>query len=309
MRVIGILFGQEQTFPPALVEEINGRGLQNVRAEYLKVGILRMDDVLHYDVILDRISHDVPFYQSVLQYAMLGGTRVVNNPFLTLDECKFFSHALAQRIGIPQPKTVIIPTKELPPHTSNESMRNLYYPLDWDAMFDYVGFPAFVKPDSGMGWKNVTKVHSRDEFFRAYDQSGHVPMLFQEAIEFEEYYRCYVVGRRHVHVMPYEPRNPHERRYDAGFSPSPELYQTMVDYCLRIMQAHVYDCNSIEFAVHNGVPYAIDYLNGAPDAELHSVRQANFDWFVKHVADFLIEEARKGRDNPDEYCWTCFLCH
>ena len=307
MKVIGILYGEERTFPPALVETINGRNLPDVRAEFVKIGAVRMAEDLHYDVILDRISHDIPYYRSVLQNAMLSGTRVVNNPFLTLDDDKFFSHALAHRMGIPTPRTMILPTKELPPGTSDRSMRNLHFPLDWQRVFEYIGFPAYVKPDVGMGWKNVHRVQGVDEFFHVYDRTGSVPMLLQQAIEFEEYYRCYVIGRRDVHIMPYEPRNPHEHRYDAHFSPSPALRNRMEESCLSIMHSLAYDCNSIEFAVRGGVPYAIDYLNGAPDAERDSVRSENFEWFVDHMAAFLIEQASVGRDVPEEYSWTRFL--
>lgn len=307
MKIIGVLFGEEQTFPPALVEYVNGLDLPNVRAEYVKVGVVEMAEASHYDVVLDRISHDIPFYRSVLQNMMLGGTRVVNNPFWTIDDDKFFSHALAKRMGVPTPKTVIFPTKRHPPGTSATSMRNLTYPVDWDAAFGYVGFPAYVKPDVGMGWQDVHRVEDAREFFEVYDQTGSTAMLLQEAIEFSEYYRCYVVGARDVHVMPYEPRNPHERRYAASFAPSPELDRRMRRHSLDLMSSMGYDCNSIEFAVRDGVPYAIDYLNGAPDAELASVGELNFRWVVKALGDFLVDQARAGRIEPREYSWSRFM--
>ena len=149
MKLIGVLFGEEQTFPAALVEHINACGGGEIRAESVQVGAVKMAEWSRYDVILDRISHDVPFFRSVVQNAMLSGTRVVNNPLRTIDGDKFFSYALAQRMAIPVPRTIVFPTKTHPPGTSSASMRNLVYPIDWRAAFDYVGFPAYLKPN----WK------------------------------------------------------------------------------------------------------------------------------------------------------------
>ncbi len=307
MHVIGLLFGMEQTFPPAVVERINSMHLPDVRAEFVKVGGIRMDALLDYDVILDRISHDIPFYRSMLKLAVLGGTRVVNNPFWWSADDKFFNYALMQRIGVPVPRTVLLPHKAHPPGTTSESMRNLMYPLDWEAIFEYVGFPAFLKPHAGGGWKHVYKVHSPDEFFAAYDQTGDLCMVLQAAVEFSEYYRCYCIGRRWVRVMPYEPRNPHHLRYVASWTPSPERLAQIEDLALKICTALGYDFNTVEFAVADDIPYAIDFLNPAPDAERSSVQEENFEWVVQTTAEFLIELAQQGRQHPSQYTWSDFF--
>ncbi|GIV54969.1 MAG: glutathione synthase [Candidatus Kapaibacterium sp.] len=308
MKVIGLLFGMEQSFPPAVVERINSMHVPDVRAEFVKVGGVRMDALLGYDVILDRISHDIPFYRSMLKVAALGGTRVVNNPFWWSADDKFFNYALMERIGVPVPRTVLLPHKEHPPGTTAESMRNLIYPLDWQAIFEYVGFPAFLKPHAGGGWKHVFKVHSPEEFFAAYDQTGDLCMVLQSAVEFTEYYRCYCIGRRWVRVMPYEPRNPHHLRYVASWTPSNERLSQIEDLALTICSALGYDFNTVEFAVADGVPYAIDFLNPAPDAERSSVQEDNFEWVVQTTAEFLIELAQQGRRQPpSNYIWSDFI--
>lgn len=307
MKVIGLLFGMEQTFPPAVVERINSMHAGDVRAEFVKVGGIRMDTLLQYDVILDRISHDIPFYRSMLKVAALGGTRVVNNPFWWSADDKFFNYALMERIGVPVPRTVLLPHKQHPPGTTSESMRNLIYPLDWDAIFEYVGFPAFLKPHAGGGWKHVYKVHSPEEFFAAYDQTGDLCMVLQSAVEFTEYYRCYCIGRKWVRVMPYEPRHPHHLRYVASWTPSPERIAQIEDMTLKICNALGYDFNTVEFAVAGDVPYAIDFLNPAPDAERSSVQEENFEWVVQTTAEFLIELAREGRQVPNQYEWSAFI--
>ncbi len=307
MKTIGVLFGKEQTFPPALIDYINNMPIDNIQAEAIKVGGVKIAQRMKYDVILDRISHNIPFYRSILQNSMLTGTRVTNNPFWSIADDKFFSYSLALKMGIPVPKTVILPSKEHPADTSSESMRNLIYPLNWEEIFSYVGFPAYMKPDVSCGWKDVYRIQDAQEFFHNYNKTGSITMLLQEEIEFEEYYRCYVIGKKYVHIMPYQPRNPHHLRYDADFTPSRKLEKCIKKYCLDIMNSLGYDCNSIEFAVRDGVPYAIDYLNCAPDAELNSVTQRNFDWFVEHMAKFLVEQAQQGRAIPKEYSWSRFM--
>src|SRR5215469_2512022 len=212
-RKIGVIYGMENTFPPALVDRINARGIPGVTAEHIKIGAIQMAQPSGYRVIVDRISHDIPFYRAYLKNAVLGGTIVINNPFWWSADDKFFNYALAERIGVAVPRTVILPHKEHPPGTTAQSMRNLIYPLNWDEVFEYIGFPAFLKPHSGGGWKHVYKVDSREEFFAAYDQTGDLCMTLQQAIEFDQYFRCYVVGQEKVHVMRYEPRNPHHLRY------------------------------------------------------------------------------------------------
>lgn len=306
METVAVLFGMEQTFPPALVEAINRRGA-DVRAEFVQVGGVTLEEISQYTLIIDRISQDIPFYRSMLKNAVLNGTRVINNPFWWTADDKFFNYALAKKLGVAVPKTVLLPHKQHPPNTTGQSMRNLIYPLNWEEIFNYVGFPSWLKPFDGGGWRHVYKVNSIDEFFNAYNQTGQLCMTLQEGIEFEEYYRCYCVGRQYVHIMPYEPRNPHHLRYVAPFAPSPEMHARLTADCIKLCDALGYDINTVEFAVRDGVPYAIDFMNPAPDAEATSVGDENFQWFVETVATYAINEALKGRATPDEYRWSRFM--
>ncbi|MGH9612156.1 MAG: ATP-grasp domain-containing protein [Bryobacteraceae bacterium] len=307
-KKIGILYGMENTFPGALVEEINARKTPGVIAESLRVGGVRMAEPSEYHVIIDRISQDIPFYRAFLKNAVLGGTRVINNPFWWTADDKFFNYALSSKLGVATPRTVILPHKEHPPDTTERSMRNLIYPLNWEGIFDYVGFPAFLKPYAGGGWKNVYHVHSPKEFFDAYNNTGALCMTLQQAIDFNEYFRCYVVGRKKVHIMQYDPRRPHADRYVRDGPPvDPALLERVEADALTLCRALGYDLNTVEFAVEDGVPYAIDFLNPAPDADYHSVGVENFRWIVNAVADFALEEAAKERIVPRELHWSRFL--
>jgi hypothetical protein len=202
---------------------------------------------------------------------------------------------------------VILPSRELPPDTSAESFANLAYPLDWEGIFNYIGFPAYMKPFAGGGWKSVYQLNNVDEFFEKHAETEQLVMMLQEEIKFEEYYRCYCIGGKYVRIMPYEPRNPHHLRYVADFNPTPEKYKEMEDIVLRICRYLGYDFNTVELALRNGVPYAIDFCNPAPDAEVTSVGQENFDWVVETAATYAIEKAMEHVDGADNLTWGEYI--
>jgi hypothetical protein len=299
MKKIGILFGVENSFPSALVESINARNLDGIQAEFVSIGAVQMDRAPGYSVIVDRISHGIPFYRAFLKHAALHGTVVINNPFWASADDKFFNYAMAKKLGVAVPPTVMLPHKLLPDGATNRSMRNLEFPLDWEAVFACVGEHGFLKPIDGGGWRNVSEVHNREEFFRAYDQSGDLCMAYQKAVDFQQYFRCYVVGQKRVRIMPYDPRQSHASRYiqDAPYS-SRKLLKRIRQDALTLCRALGYDLNTVEFAVENGIPYAIDFMNPVPDADMHSVGQANFDWIVKEVADLAIARAKAAPHVP-----------
>ena len=303
MKKIGIVFGKERSFPMAFIDRINSKGVAGITAEPVRIDKVMQGEPTGYAVIIDRISQDVPFYRAYLKNAALTGTAVINNPFWWSADEKFFNNCLATKIDVPVPKTVILPSRDLPVDTSEQSFSNLDYPLDWEGIFKYVGFPAYMKPFAGGGWKNVYKVSDADDLFNKHAETGELVMLLQEEIIFDEYYRCYCIGGKHVRIMPYEPRNPHHLRYDAHFKPSPERHKEMEDIVLRINAYLGYDFNTVELALRDGVPYAIDFCNPAPDAEIKSVGQENFDWVVETAANYAIEKAKAQEPGIDNLTW------
>ncbi len=307
MKKIGMLFGKERSFPDAFVERVNSKAVPGIVAEAVRIDKVMQGEQTEYAIIFDRISQDVPFYRAYLKNAALCGTAVINNPFWWSADEKFFNNCLATKIGVPVPKTVILPSRDLPPDTSAESFSNLGYPLDWDGIFKYIGFPAYMKPFAGGGWKSVYQLNSMDEFFEKHAETEQLVMMLQEEIKFEEYYRCYCIGGKYVRIMPYEPRNPHHLRYVADFSPSPESYKLMEDIVLRICRYLGYDFNTVELALRNGVPYAIDFCNPAPDAEVTSVGQENFDWVVETAATYAIEKAQAHVEGADNLTWGEYI--
>lgn len=307
MKKIGVLFGKERSFPEAFVNRVNSKNVAGISAEPVRIDKVKQGESGEYAVIIDRISQDVPFYRAFLKNAAISGTAVINNPFWWSADEKFFNNALATKINVPVPKTVILPSRDLPDDTTDQSFSNLSYPLDWKGIFDYVGFPAYMKPFAGGGWKHVFKLENMDEFFEKHATTGQLVMLLQEEIVFEKYYRCYCIGGKYVRIMPYEPRNPHHLRYVASFDTSAEEYKMMEEIVLRINKYLGYDFNTVELAMRDGVPYAIDFCNPAPDADVASVGQENFDWVVETAANYAIERAMLHKDGVDNLTWGEYI--
>lgn len=304
MKKIGILRGMENTFPEALILYINETySSKGVEASFVKLDGVAMNDVPEYSVILDRISHEVPFYRSYLKWASLKGTIVVNNPFWWSADDKFIDNVIAESVGVAVPKSVVLPHRQHPTNTQATSFRNLNYPIDWQRIFDYIGFPAFLKPFDGGGWRAVTRVETPEELFDAYNESGTDCMMLQEGIEFEEYYRCYGIGRKDVHVMRYNPTAPHHLRYhDVPAEPiADKMLKKLKRDVLAICKALGYDMNTVELAVRDGIPYAIDFMNPAPDADYNSVGRENFEWVVKSVGKMLVDKAIKNTGKPSDF--------
>lgn len=307
MKKIGILYGQENTFPQAFVDRVNAKNVKGISAELAQLTEARQYLPNDYAVIIDRISQDVPFYRAWLKNAAITGTAVINNPFWWSADEKFFNNAIAEQVGVPVPKTVLLPSKDRPDDTTDNSFRNLKW-LDWDSIYDYLGgFPFYMKPHSGGGWKSVYKVENPTELKDAYNETGQLVMMLQECVDFDSYFRCYCIGNKYVKIMNYEPRNPHHLRYVADFDVSKKLLKTIHDYVLKLNGALGYDFNTVEFAVRDGVPMAIDFCNPAPDADLASVGEENFEWVVEHMALYAIERAKANKKGQTNLSWGGFI--
>jgi hypothetical protein len=308
MKKVGILFGQENSFPQAFVDRVNAKKEDGITAEFVKIDKVMQAQPTGYAVIIDRISQDIPFYRGFLKNEAITGTAVINNPFWWSADEKFFNNALAEKLGIAVPKTVLLPSNAHPPNTDAQSMRNLAYPLDWDTIFSYVGFPAYLKPFSGGGRKRVFKVNSPEHFFGAYNNSGQIVMMLQEEIDFTEYFRCYCLDRKDVRVMQYDPKQPHHLRYARSpMSVETDLLQK-IEKAVRVLNEWLgYDFNTVEVAVRDGVPYAIDFYNPAPDADVNSVGEENFEWVLETAASMAVRRAKAHVDGRNNLTWGKFV--
>ena len=309
MKQVGILVGREKTFPDALIERINDRGKGEIVAEFIKLGGIRHDAPPRYDLVIDRISHEVPFYRATLKRMALEGTIIINNPFWWSADDKFFNYSLARKLGVAVPKTVLLPQKDYIAGIVSESLRNLEFPLDWQGIVDYVGLPAILKPFDGGGWKNVSRVNSLEELWSEYDQTGNLCMTLQEFVDFDQFVRCYCVGQEEVMIMAYDPRKPYLSGEQYVHNPdylAPQLAERVKRDVRTLCAALGYDINTVEFAIKDEVPYAIDFMNPAPDAELASVGEFYHNWITDAVANLVFKRLKEARP-AQQYRWDALL--
>jgi len=305
VKNVGLVVGREWSFPPAFIEAVNTRD-SGVVASFAKVGGEHMDGPMPYDVLVDRISHEVPMYRTVLKHAVLQGTTVINNPFMWSADDKFFGASLITKLGVVSPKTVVLPNKEyISGIIPGESLRNLKYPLDWDGIVDHVGLPCILKDAHGGGWKEVYVCDTREELIHHYDHSGLLTMIVQEFIKWDEFVRCICLGQEEILPIKYDPK---ERKYrtDKDFL-GPVLGPRVIRDARTIVQAFGYDMNSIEFAIKDGVPYAIDFMNPAPDFDINSLTPEYFNWAVEHMADLVIRLAKNPRETTTALGWDAMF--
>ncbi len=302
VKNVGLIVGREWSFPPAFIEAVNACDA-GVHASLPTIGGTRHDGLIGYDVLIDRISHEVPMYRSFLKHAVLAGTTVVNNPFMWTADDKFLGASLITRLGLASPKTVLLPNKVyVPGIVPSESLRNLAYPVDWAAIVEHVGLPCILKDAHGGGWKEVHVCHTIEELFQHYDQSGLLTMIVQEFIHWDQFVRCICVGQEEVLPTHYDPR---ARQYivDDDYL-TPGMRERVVSDARAICRAFGYDMNSVEFAIKDGVPYAIDFMNPAPDMDINSLTPIYFEWVVKHMADMAIRLAREPRKQSEQLGWS-----
>jgi len=302
---IGLVCGREYSFPPAFIERVGQLGrARGITAEMAKFGGTLMDAPAEYAVIVDRISHEVEYYRGALKHAVLQGTYVINNPFWWTADDKYFNYSVMHKLGIAIPRTVLLPQKGYPADVdlTPESLRNLVFPIDWDGLLDYVGRPAILKPYSGGGWKHVYKVNDRDELLAAYELTSPYPMTLQQFINFDQYVRCFTFGKTDITPVAYDPR---ERRYLVEHEYlSAELGARVVRDAQTINLALGYEMNTIEFAVEEGVPYAIDFLNPAPDFERDRITPHYFELVVEKMTDLVIDRALNGAPQQSWPQWA-----
>jgi glutathione synthase/RimK-type ligase-like ATP-grasp enzyme len=294
---IGVLRGRENSFPEAFIAKVNSMG-KGVHAEFIQLGGTKLNEPVPYRVVLDRMSHEVPYYAVYLKMAALQGVYCINNVFWRTADDKFFGYAAAEKLGIAEPRTVVLPNKDYIEDVTSESLRNLW-PTDFAMYLDYVGLPCILKPAFGGGWKDVTKVESLEQLVGAYNASGQKTMLLQQFIAWDSYIRVPTIGRRWARAIRYDPAPGGMGGYNQDYDALPRAVRDQAEeLSLRFNKALGYDMNALEFAVKDGRFYGIDLTNYTPDMDYKSFKDAHFPWAVEKMAEFAVEKALSGEPTP-----------
>lgn len=292
---IGIL-SHPDDFSQDLVKELNSKGAP---AELFSLGQLEANESSPYAIIIDRMSYLDKFIRTYLKAVALAGTYVINNPFADSADDKFFEYTLAQRIGVRIPRTILLPSVE-PEYDLGGAVRapNL------KEAAARIGFPAILKPFDGYAWRNVHKVHSFEEMETIYRENDDEVFVLQEFIEYQHYVRSFVVGKKHVLPVKYDPTSRsyvwHPRHLSAAEG------KEINDFCVRLNRALDYDFNTVEFALKDGRAYAIDFWNTVPEVEPKDLPQEYYRWIVERLTSYILECSRQA--SPTRYIWG-FLEH
>ncbi|MGB9851309.1 MAG: ATP-grasp domain-containing protein [Candidatus Kapaibacteriota bacterium] len=307
MKKIGIFCGADISFPMSLIDYISSKSSE-VLAEIVKIGVHRIDTRLQYDLILDRISRDVPMYQSILKTLVMNGIIVINNPFMKCLEDYFFQLSVAKELGLKVPETAIIPTKQHPVGTTSETFKNLIYPLNWSELFDYIGFPMFIRLNT-LNSENLTyKVYNPMEFFSAYDNSGSRQLVVQKAYDYSSYYRAFVIGRKIVKVFNYDITKPPVSRYSKESSAlTPSHKKEIESIATKICEKLSLDFNTIDFGVCDNKILVLNFYNTAPKIDTVIFDSDTYQWFVFTTGDFLLSILENPKDYIRNSQWYNFF--
>ncbi len=288
-KKIGLIIGQEWDWPEAFMQAIND-GDNDITAELVKLGGTFMEETCQYDVIIDRISHEIPYYRTYLNYASIEGVYVINNPYTLSADSKFSSTALVNRLGLNSPRTVILPNKQVDKEIAPSAFRNLVYPMDWQAIIDYVGVPAIFKDNLASGRRGVHRVHNVDELIQRYDESSTRTKILQQIIESEEHIHCFVIGQEKVLPLQYSLEN-------GRYLPEPHIHEKMraqlIKNALTITRAYQYDINMVEFVIKDDIAYVINGTYPTPDINHELMSEEQFQWLVTEMANMAIDRSKR----------------
>ena len=291
-KLVGFIIGREHEMPDAVMRLLN-EGYDGIQAEMVKMGGTFFDEIIPYDVIIDRMSHEIPYYHAYVKYAALGGCYVINNPFVWANDTKFFAGALMRKFGIKMPRTAVLPNKDIATDTVPDSFRNLKYPMDWQAIIDYIGSPAIFKDVRSGGRRFAHRVNNVDELIQRYDESGTRTMILQQVIESDLQYHVVVVGGEKTLLMPYSLST--GRYSEENDQPNDVLAERMAEIALKIADVYGYEINMTEFVRQNDDLYLINATNPSPLIGRDLMTETQFDWLCREIADLA---ARRAADPP-----------
>jgi hypothetical protein len=309
---IGLSLGADLEWP-IFFEDIIGRlqprvpygdDYHTVRVERVTIEPFSLRQPVRYAVLLDRLTHWYHTSREWIKKAVVhDDLYVFNNPFTIQSMEKHTSYAAMMRLGLPVPRTVLLPPKEYETQPDLEVTLAQYARLfDLDEVAAQVGFPCYMKPFDGGAWRGVSRIENGDQLRTAYEQSGQSIMHLQEAVEpYDLFVRALAVGPQ-VNVIRYDPAAPMHDRYKIDFNfVDADQWQLLSDMVLTINSFFNWDFNSCESLRKDGAFYPIDFANACPDSQVTSLHyhlprlvKAKIRWAL-----FVAGTHRRVRHHPD----------
>ncbi len=290
-RLIGLSLGADLCWPLCYEEILRRLKLEipwqgdkvNFEVERLTIEPFDLQQPCRYDLVLDRLTHWYNTSREWIKKAViLDDLYVLNNPWSLQSMEKQTTYCAMMRLGLPVPRTFMVPPREYEPHADLETTLGRYAKLfDLAAMGEKMGYPLFIKPYDGGAWVGVNRIENSAELERAYAESGKMVMHLQESVEgWDLFVRCLGVGPQ-LNVIRYDPGAPLHDRYKVDFHfVDAEEHQLLRDMTLTINTFFGWDFNSCEALRKDGVFHPIDFANACPDSQVTSLH-FHFPWLVK----------------------------
>jgi hypothetical protein len=285
-HVIGLLLGAEQDWPQAfeaILRKVgpidHGGDTHEVSSERLTIEPFQLDDPVRTPLVIDRLAHWYYHPREWLKKAALvNGTYLLNSPFTFQSMEKHSAYCALVRMGLKVPPTTLVPYKNPIDNVRWAFTAERYnQSFDLDALAEDLGYPLYMKPFDGGGWRGVSRINDRTDLHRAYDESGEMLMHLQATIDYEHFARALSIGPETM-VMDFRPDQPMHNRYAVSHGFLSESAGQQTAAISRIVNAlFSWEFNSAEMLVRGDEVYPIDYANACPDVAVTSLHYY-FPW-------------------------------
>jgi hypothetical protein len=300
---IGLLVGSDRTLAEAVIARCVAE--PEIECELARLGGTPERLVCRYDVLIDRISHQIPHYRAFLRVAALGGTLVLDDPFWASAVDRFFALSLAARLGIPTPRAVLLPQKAygsgLDP---DRSLGNLEFPLRWREISDYVRFPAVLEPVLPGSALSPATVNDQQSLWTAFDATGTEHTLLREHVDGTQRVRCIGIGPDSVLTVEVDLRSGLVLGHDDESWLAAPLRERLGRYTLQLNAALGLHVASTDFVVLGGVPRLVEPSDPAVELGLSGLPARVFAQVVDALTDLAVRCAWAGRSPAPIVPWT-----
>ena len=305
-HLIGLLLGAEEDWPQAFEQILRRVGplsydgeQHTVSSERLTIEPFNLTDPVRTDLVIDRLAYWYYHPREWLKKASLvNGTYLLNSPFTFQAMEKHSAYCAMLRLGLHVPDTILVPYKN-----PIDNVRWAYtaakynQPFDLDQLADQLGYPLYMKPFDGGGWRGVSRVDDRGDLHRAYDESGEMLMHLQATVDYDHFARALSIGPETM-VMDFRPDQPMHNRYAVSHGFLSESAGHQAAAISRIVNAFFgWEFNSAEMLVTGDEVYPIDYANACPDVAVTSLHYY-FPWAISALvrwSTFCVVTGRRPR--------------
>ncbi len=302
-HLIGLLLGAEEDWPQAfeaLLQRVGPVTIDGHEHEFgsrrLTIEPFDLNDSVRVGLVIDRLAYWYYHPREWLKKAaLMNGTYLLNSPFTFQSMEKHSAYCAMLRLGLKIPRTVLVPYKN-PVDNVRWAYTSATYnrPFDLDAIADDLGYPLYMKPFDGGGWRGVSRINNQDDLHKAYDESGEMLMHLQATVEYDKFARALSIGAETM-VMDFRPDEPMHNRYAVShdfLSPAAGHEAVAIS---RIVNAFFgWEFNSCEMLVKGDSVHPIDYANACPDVAVTSLHYY-FPWALSALVKWSVFCLATGR--------------